>query len=133
LSEILPPVTKLDQELLQILGTLDKPLLVAVISEDDAASSRAFEEAAASLRSDFVLGTVSGLQLGGLGSLQQPSLVVFNILDETNPTYDGPFETSEIISFAKKASSPLVGKLELARLKEYIQVRLILLTPSSIW
>jgi len=105
------------------LRSLDIPLLLAVFAEDDAASVEAFTSMAESAGlNDFVLGMTHNLGLLDLGDRKPPLVAVFNALDELQPTYMGPNDPLQVVVTARKASFPLIGRLEFSRLPEYMKV-----------
>ncbi len=81
LRQILPSVSEIDRSNFDILRSLDVPLLLAVVAEDDTASAETFRSAAPSLE-DFILGISHDLELAGTAHLNPPGIARFNTFDE---------------------------------------------------
>jgi len=76
----------------------------------------------AGLNSDFVLGMTHNLGLLDFGDRRPPLVAIFNALDELQPTYIGPYDPLQVVGTARKASFPLIGRLEFSRLPEYMKM-----------
>lgn len=76
------------------------------------------------LSSNFFVGVMTGLSFAETFGITPPAVTVFNVLDETVPTYQGPFERANLLDFAKKASSPLIKQIDLSNLGSFIKVNL---------
>ena len=54
-----------------------------------------------------------------------PTVTVFNVLDETIPMYQGPFERTAVLEFANKVSSPLIRQFDLSSLVSPMKVKVL--------
>jgi protein disulfide-isomerase A1 len=119
LKKVLEPVIELDDQRLAVMKGLSLPLMVMTGNQDDGLSidvlsSLAKEE----LSQNFFVGVMSDPP----SSETTPSVTVFNILDETTPKYDGPFERQDLLDFASLVSQPLVRQFDLSAIVNFMKV-----------
>ncbi|OAL34855.1 hypothetical protein AYO20_05815 [Fonsecaea nubica] len=100
------------------LKSLDVPLLLFVVSEDEAPElSTVRGQVAEKLQDKFLVVTTTNLTLAEEADIPPPFVVVWNSLDEVKPIYRDDFEMGPILKFAEQTSTPVIGRLDL---KSYI-------------
>ena len=107
----LPAVSVLTPETLEEFKTTDKVVLVAYISSDDKVSNQTYSTIADSLRDDYIFGATSDVTLAEAEGVKQPAIVLYKDFDEGKSTFNDLFTEDAIVSFAKTASTPLVGEV----------------------
>ena len=125
LKRVLDPVVELDTQLFGVLKSLDMPLMVLTHSRDDEMSFNVMSTLARKeLSSRFFVGVMADPPfVNTVETTTPPFVTVFNVLDETVPTYHGPFERTAILDFANKVSSPLVRQFDLSGLVSLMKVK----------
>ncbi|KAH0845729.1 hypothetical protein FOPE_11856 [Fonsecaea pedrosoi] len=95
------------------LKSLDVPLLLFVVSEDEAPElSTVRAQVAEKLQDKFLVATTTDLTLAEEADIPPPFVVVWNSLDEVKPIYRDKFEMGPILRFAEQTSTP--SKLPIA-------------------
>lgn len=125
---------------------MDRPLLLAVIAEDDSSSRDAMFSTVPALKDSFVLGITPDIEVlstllasTNAGTPDSPPLVVaYNPLDETRPILrprSSSLDASLFRDFATRVSSPVIGRLDLPSFGAYIEASrhtlLLSLPPST--
>jgi protein disulfide-isomerase A1 len=124
LKRVLDPIIELDEQRFSVMKTLDLPLLVLTRTRDDGLSFNVMSSLARQELSDrFVVGVMTDSPFAGIDETTPPFVTVFNVLDETIPTYQGPFERTAVLAFANKVSSPLIRQLDLSSLVSSMKVK----------
>ena len=101
----------LTSDSLEEFKTTDKVVLVAYFASDDKASNLTYAAVADSLRDNYLFGATNDAALAAAEGVKQPSIVLYKDFDEGKNVYDEAFDKDTIISFAKAASTPLVGEV----------------------
>jgi len=123
LKRVLPPIVKLDQQRLNVMKVLDLPLLVLRSTLDDDKSFNILNSLAERELSDrFFVAMMTDSPFIDVAEMTSPFVTVFNILDETIPTYNGPLERTTLLGFANKVSSPLIRQFDLSSLVSFMKV-----------
>ena len=123
LKIILPPVSQANRQIFDTLKSLDIPLLLLTESGDDTSrSSTVIAQVAEKLHGKFFVITTHDLTFSEEEGTQPPFIVVLNSRDEARPVYQGKLEAGPILEFAKKVSTPVIGRLDLKAYLSYIQV-----------
>lgn len=105
------------------MKTLDLPLLVLTCAKDDDSSLSIMKSLAQKeLSNRFFVGVITNSPFTDTVATELPSISVFNIFDDTVPTYEGPFERTAILEFADKVSKPLIRQLDLPNLGDLMKV-----------
>jgi len=102
---------------------LDLPLLVLTSTLDDDKSFNILNSLAERELSDrFFVAMMTDSPFIDVAEMTSPFVTVFNILDETIPTYNGPLERTALLGFANKVSSPLIRQFDLSSLVSFMKV-----------
>ena len=127
LKRVLDPIIELDEQLFGALKALDLPLLVLTRTQDDDLSFNLMSSLARQeLSGRFFVGVMTESSfVNTVGTTTPPFVTVFNVLDETIPTYHGPFERTAVLEFANKVSSPLVRPFDLSGLVSFMKVKIL--------
>lgn len=111
-KQSLPSVSSLsDKTALDEFKGADKVVLVGFFAEGDKASNATFGEVADELRDNFLFGATSDAALAEAEGVKQPSIVLYKTFDEGKSIYTEAFTKESIESFAKTASTPLIGEV----------------------
>ncbi|KAF2007733.1 disulfide-isomeras-like protein [Amniculicola lignicola CBS 123094] len=110
-KQSLPAVSVLDAEKLPEFKTADKVVLVAYFAADDKASNETYSAVAEKLRDNYLFGAINDAAVAEAEGVQQPSIVLYKTFDEGKDTFTEKFDEAAIESFAKTASTPLVGEV----------------------
>ena len=111
IKQQLPAVSLLTSDTLEGFKTADKVVLVGYFATDDKASNETFTKAADSLRDTYLFGATNDASLAQKDGVKQPAIVLYKSYDEGKNDFDGAFDVDTITTFAKTASTPLVGEL----------------------
>ncbi|OAG39872.1 hypothetical protein AYO21_05938 [Fonsecaea monophora] len=107
------------------LKSLDVPLLLFVVSEDEAPElSTVRAQVAEKLQDKFLVATTTDLTLAEEADIPPPFVVVWNSLDEVKPIYRDKFEMGPILRFAEQTSTPVIGRLDLKSYIDHTQSKL---------
>jgi len=107
----LPAVSILTSESLEEFKTTDKVVLVAYFAADDKTSNQTYAAVAESLRDEYLFGASNDVALAKAEGVKQPGIVLYKDFDEGKSVFDGAFDKEAITTFAKTASTPLVGEV----------------------
>lgn len=117
LKRVLDPIVELDEQRFGAMKTLDPPLLVLTRTRDDDLSLNVMSSLARQeLSGHFFVGVMTDSPFAGTVGTTPPFVTVFNVLDETIPTYQGPFERTAVLEFANKVFLPLIRQFDLSSL-----------------
>jgi protein disulfide-isomerase A1 len=126
LKRVLDPIVELDEQRFGAMKSLDLPLLVLTRTWDDDLSFSVMSSLARhELSGRFFVGVMTDSPFAGIGGTTPPFITVFNVLDETIPTYQGPFERASVLEFANKVASPLIRQFDLSGLVSFMKVRVL--------
>lgn len=126
LKQVLGPITELDEERLDIMKSLDMPLMLLTRTDNDASSFSIMNTVAQQhLSEKFFVGVMTSPAAHDESASKLPFLTTFNALDDTRPTYHGPLEASAILEFASHVSSPLIRQFESSSLVSFMDVSTI--------
>jgi protein disulfide-isomerase A1 len=104
-------VSILTSDSLKEFKTADKIVLVAYFASDDKASNQTYAAVADSLRDTYLFGATNDAALAAAEGVKQPSIVLYKDFDELKNVFEEAFDKDTITSFAKIASTPLVGQV----------------------
>ena len=107
----LPAVSLLSKDTLEEFKTTDKVVLVGYFASDDKTSNQTFSALAESMRDEYIFGAISDSELAKAEGVKQPSVVLYKDFDEGKDVHSGAFTEEAIQTFAKTASTPLVGEV----------------------
>lgn len=110
-KQSLPSVTTVTSENLEEFKAMDSVSLLAYFAEDDTANRDSFKAVADTMRNDYLFGTTSDAALAKDAGVSQPAIVMYKDFDDGKEVYDGKLDEESITSFAKTASTPLVGEV----------------------
>ena len=110
-KQALPSVSLLTPETLEEFKTADKIVLVGYFAADDKASNETFSAVADSLRDSYPFGATNDAALAKAEGVKQPAIVLYKDFDEGKATFAEKFDQGAIETFAKRASTPLVGEV----------------------
>ena len=121
-KQSLPAVSTLTADTFEEFKTADKVVLVAFFDADDKASNETFSSVADSLRDTYLFGASNDAALAKAEGVSTPAIVLYKDFDEGKDTYDSKFTKEGIESFAKTASTPLVGEVGPETYADYMEV-----------
>lgn len=107
----LPAISVLSKDTLEEFKTTDKVVLVAYFASDDKTSNQTYTTLAEDLRDEYIFGATSDAELATAEGVKQPSVILYKDFDEGKDIHTGDFTADAIESFAKTASTPLVGEV----------------------
>jgi protein disulfide-isomerase A1 len=107
----LPAVSEVTKDTIEEFKTADKVVLVAYFAADDKASNETFTSVANGLRDSYLFGATSDAALAKAEGVEQPALVLYKSFDDGKDVFTEKFDKEAIESFAKVASTPLVGEV----------------------
>lgn len=110
-KQALPAVSAVDKDSIEEFKTADKVVLVAYFAADDKASNETFTAVANGLRDNYLFGATNDAELAKKEGVKQPGLVLYKTFDEGKDVFAEAFDKEAIESFAKVASTPLVGEV----------------------
>lgn len=108
-KQALPAVSDITKDTLEEFKTADKVVLVAYFAADDKASNETYTAVANGLRDNYLFGATNDAELAEAEGVKQPGLVLYKSFDEGKDVFTEKFEKEAIESFAKVASTPLIG------------------------
>jgi len=111
IKQAMPAVSILDKETIEEFKTADNVVLVAFHEASDKTTNATFTEVAEKLRDNFLFGATSDSALAKEAGVKAPAIVLYKNFDNEKDIFDGKFTAEEITSFAKVASTPLVGEV----------------------
>ena len=110
-KQALPAVSTLTAEKLEEFKTADKVVLVAYFAADDKTSNTTFTETANVLRDNYLFGAITDADVAKAEGVTQPAIVLYKSFDEGKNTFTEKFDKTAITTFAKTASTPLIGEV----------------------
>ncbi|KAI9670177.1 MAG: protein disulfide-isomerase precursor [Alyxoria varia] len=110
-KQSLPAVSTIDNSSLEEFKTADKVVLVAYFDAKDTKSNETFAGVANGARNDYLFGATSDADLAKAEGVKQPAIVLYKQFDEGKNVYDGKWNKEDILDFATKSSTPLIGEL----------------------
>lgn len=110
-KQALPAVSDITKDTIEDFKTADKVVLVAYFAADDKASNETFTSVANALRDNYLFGATNDAELAEKEGVKQPGLVLYKSFDEGKDIFTEKFDKEAIESFAKVASTPLVGEV----------------------
>lgn len=110
-KQALPAVSEVTKDTIEEFKTADKVVLVAYFAADDKASNETFTSVANGLRDNFLFGATSDAALAKAEGVSQPGLVLYKQFDDGKDVFTEKFDAEAIKSFAKVASTPLIGEV----------------------
>lgn len=121
----LPAVSDVTADTLEEFKTADKVVLVAYFAADDKASNETFTKVANGLRDSYLFGATSDAALAKAEGVKQPGLVLYKSFDDKKDVFVEEFTKENIESFAKVASTPLIGEVGPETYSGYMSVSCI--------
>lgn len=119
-KQALPAVSDITKETIEEFKTADKVVLVAYFAADDKASNETFTSVANGLRDNYLFGATNDATLAKAEGVEQPGLVLYKSFDDGKDVFTEKFDKEAIESFAKVASTPLVGEVGPETYSDYI-------------
>jgi len=110
-KQALPAVSAVTKDTIEEFKTADKVVLVAYFAADDKASNETFTQVADGLRDNFLFGATNDAALAKAEGVSQPGLVLYKSFDDGKDVFTEKFDAEAIRSFAKVASTPLIGEV----------------------
>ncbi|KAK6079178.1 protein disulfide isomerase [Seiridium cupressi] len=111
IKQSLPAVSEVTKDSLDDFKSTDKVVLVAFLDEADKESSDVFTKTAEKLRDSYPFGSSSDAALAEAEGVKAPAIVLYKTFDEGKSTFTDKFDAQAIETFAKTASTPLVGEV----------------------
>jgi protein disulfide-isomerase A1 len=111
IKQYLPAVSVLGTDDITEFKKAEKFVLIAYFDTEDKDSNNTFSAAAESLRDTFLFGATSDPALAEADGVKMPAIVLYKTFDEGKDNYEGKFDITNITSFAKAASTPLIGEV----------------------
>ena len=110
-KQSLPAVSTISSSSIEEFKTADKVVLVAFFDTKDTKSNETFTSVANGARNEYLFGATSDADLAKSEGVKQPSIVMYKQFDEGKSVYDGKWSKEDILDFATKAATPLIGEL----------------------
>lgn len=107
----LPAVSLLTKDTLEEFKTTDKVVLIAYIASDDKVSNQTYSALAENGRDEYIFGATNDAELAKAEGVTQPAVVLYKDFDEGKSTFSEKFTEEALQTFAKTASTPLVGEV----------------------
>ncbi|KAI1639481.1 protein disulfide isomerase [Biscogniauxia mediterranea] len=111
IKQSLPAVSILTADTLEEFKTADKIVLVAYIDASDKASNESYTKIAENHRDSYLFGGVNDAAVAEAEGVTTPAIVLYKQFDEGKATFTDKFDEEAVISFAKTASTPLMGEV----------------------
>lgn len=111
IKQSLPAVSLLTSDTLEDFKTADKVVLVAYIDASDKASNETYTKVAEQYRDSYLFGATNDAALAEAEGVKAPAIVLYKQFDEGKATFTDKFEEKAIDTFAKVASTPLIGEV----------------------
>ena len=121
-KQALPAVSTLAADKLEEFKTADKVVLVAYFAADDKTSNTTFTETANALRDNYLFGAITDADVAKAEGVSQPAIVLYKSFDEGKNTFTEKFDKTAITTFAKTASTPLIGEVGPETYQMYMDV-----------
>lgn len=121
-KQSMPAVSVLDSTTIEEFKTADKVVLVGYFAADDKASNQTYEKVASVHRDSYLFGATSSSELAEKEGVKQPAIVLYKSFDEGKNVFDKTFDVEDIETFAKTASTPLVGEVGPETYQGYMSV-----------
>lgn len=118
----LPTISNLTANTIEDFKALNKAVVVAFFSADDADSYSVYATLAESLRDQYVFGVSNDASLAEVEQIERPSIVVYKDFDGRKDTLRKPFDELTIIEFINAASIPLIGEVTESTHGDYLRV-----------
>lgn len=122
IKQSLPAVSSVTEENLEEFKAMDKVVIIGYISPEDRKSNETFTSLAESQRDAYLFGASNDAALAKAEGVKQPSIVLYKDFDEKKAVFDGKIDKESILSWAKTASTPLVGEVGPETYSGYISV-----------
>lgn len=123
-KQSMPAVSVVDKATIEDFKIADKVVLVGYFAADDKASNETFGAVASNLRDNFLFGATSDAALAKAEGVKQPAIVLYKSFDEGKTTFEEKFDKEAISTFAKTASTPLIGEVGPETYAGYMAVRI---------
>lgn len=129
MKRVLDPIIELDQQRFDVIKALDLPLLMLTRTEDDTMSHEIMDALAEQdLSGRFFMGVTTKPLFDEAVGASPPFLATFNVLDETVPTYQGPFERTAVLEFANHVASPLIREFDTSSIVTFMKINVFKLS-----
>lgn len=122
-KQSLPAVSTVNEENLEEFKTMDKVVIIGYIGSDEKEANSVFTSFAESQRDNYLFAVSDDPAIAKAEGVSQPSIVLYKDFDEKKVVYGDKFDTDSIASWVKKASTPLVGEINVETYYDYIMVR----------
>ncbi|KAF1988362.1 protein disulfide isomerase [Aulographum hederae CBS 113979] len=110
-KQSLPAVSPIDKDTIEEFKTADKVVLIGYFAADDKKANETYEEVANKNRDNYLFGATNDASLAKEAGVEQPAIVLYKSFDEGKDTFTEAFDAEAIETFAKTASTPLVGEV----------------------
>lgn len=121
-KQSLPAVSTVNEANIEEFKTMDKIVIIAFIAPDDKANNDTFTKFAESQRDTYLFAASNDPAVAEAENVKQPSIVLYKDFDEKKAVYDGKWNEDAFHSWAKTASTPLVGEVGPETYSSYITV-----------
>jgi protein disulfide-isomerase A1 len=122
IRQTLPLISTVMKGNIEELLSLDMPLVIAYVDENDQKSPELLNSIADSYHDKFLFGISSDTSLAKAETVKPPFLVLHSALDHIYRVFDKTFDISKIEEFLNELSAPLIGKFSLQTFHAYTQV-----------
>ncbi|KAI0018332.1 protein disulfide isomerase [Xylariomycetidae sp. FL0641] len=111
IKQSLPAVSLLTPETLEDFKTADEVVLVAYVDASDKTSNETYTKLAEKLRDSYPFGATNDAAMAEAEGVKAPAIVLYKQFDEGKATFTDKFDEDAIKSFAKTASTRLMGEV----------------------
>ncbi|RKF64548.1 Protein disulfide-isomerase [Erysiphe neolycopersici] len=107
----LPAVSILDKDTLEDFKKADQVVLVAYLDLEDMTTNSTYTNLAEKLRETYLFGAIHDSEVAKSEGVTFPAIVLYKSFDENKVIHSGKIDGEEIETFAKTASTPLIGEI----------------------
>lgn len=123
LKLILPAVSVVTKDNIQELRSIDMPLIIAFVDEENQDSTELINAIAEDNQDRFLFGMSSDMSLAKAGSITPPFIAMHTASDHIDRVFTDLADRSKFEHFLSEVSRPLIGKFSVETYYTYTQVR----------
>lgn len=105
-KQALPAVSDVTAESIEEFKTADKVVLIAFFDKDDKTSNQTFNTVANAERDNYLFGATNDAAVAKAEGVKAPAIVLYKSFDDGKDVYEGKWEKTDIVKFAKVSATP---------------------------